>query len=269
MTTKSSSPIVSTSLPSAPTPTTTPTTPTTPAAVLKQPPRASSSTISRLEHAFQSFTNQIQQLIAHQEASIAAADEDLTGLVIVSSSSSSFQDRQRKTNQLFERCRVVLQRLDEEQSSNQYHHPHHYHDDGLYEPSEKVSTTDADLFEQLPLYHLQLQTLTKHYQEQLEEMKKKDDELTLYIESSCDDDESEMVDQNEDNMDDDGGDVDNYQHGVVVVGDSDDGKFADYGDSSWIKWKEQPYSSGSRVVDWSFVLDGPFSEMDALQFTID
>ena len=62
-----------------------------------------------------------------------------------------------------------------------------------------------------------------------------------------------------------------YQHDVVVVGDNDANEFPDYCDSSSFSyWKGQPpHAIGRRVMDWSFVLDEPFSEMDALQFTID
>ena len=201
---------------------------------------------------------------------MTAFDEDPTGLVILSSSSSSFQDRKRKTCQLFQRCRVVLQRLELELSSTPHHHHDHDHDNPS-QPSDNMSAPHADLYEQLPLYHLQFQTLTKYYNEQLEEMKRKDDELTLYIEDDGSDDEDDVKILDQKAFADDHDDHVHYQHDVVVVGDNDANEFPDYCDSSFRYWKGQPppHAIGRRVMDWSFVLDEPFSEMDALQFTID
>jgi ribosome recycling factor len=197
--------------------------------------------IARLEEAFQSLTKHIQRIFAHHDAALNAMDEDPTGLIILSSLSSSFQERQKQVSKLLEQCRIIVQRLQQQ----------HYQQQSSTTKNNPINC-QSDLRDRLSLYQLQLQTLTQSYHETIDDMKKRDDELTLYIEENGDAPDDE----------DDEEEVDYDVNDAYYVDDHDDYDFT--------SWEDRPECSTpkSSEVYWS-TLDESFSEMDALVFTIE
>lgn len=239
--------MLSPSTPTNITPTTLPThtvvTPETLSEPLRSKAVAQVIYVSRLEAIFSSLTNQVQRTLAHQAAAMHAVDTDHTGLVVMSSVSSSFQEQQRKTTKLLDRCRVIVHKLQTQ----------------CDDISNNPNPLDHDLLDRVPLYHLQLSTLTQCFHDQFNEMKKLDDELTLYLEDDA------YYDYYHDDCDEDDN-INFYSDCIHHVHDDDSSGNESSSTSAKVEAADSTLNSSEQ--SWSSV-DEPLPEFDALMFTID